>query len=294
MRGGKKKVEYLLKEIKNYGDEGKVGKLALEVRQKIYETVVVPTLYANVETWSEISDKEAKELENMQLRILRGMFELPMCTPYWGIIAESGVWPIRKKIEYKKIMLFQNIIQSDEKRLAIEIIEDQLRSPYGKCWANSIREICEKYEIKIEEIREWSKRTLKKEIKERINKQIDNIVQEKSREMKKLRFIQGIQKNNYIKELAKGESTIIMKARLNMLELKANFRGKYEEEKCDLCLDEEDNTEHLFECPNLKRLLGHKLTVESLMEPNRELAMFLSRAILIKDEVRRVRLGTAG
>ena len=121
-------------------------------------------------------------------------------------------------------MLFQNIIQSDEKRLAIEIIEDQLRSPYGKCWANSIREICEKYEIKIEEIREWSKRTLKKEIKERINKQIDSIVQEKSREMKTLRFIQGIQKNNYIKELA----------------------------------------------------------------------MFLSRAMLIKDGVRRVRLGTAG
>ena len=102
MRGGKKKVEYLLKEIKNYGDEGKVGKLALEVRQKIYETVVVPTLYANVETWSEIDDKEAKELENMQLRILRGMFELPMCTPYWGIIAESGVWPIRKKLNIRK------------------------------------------------------------------------------------------------------------------------------------------------------------------------------------------------
>ena len=41
-----------------------------------------------------------------------------------------------------------------------------------------------------------------------------------------------------------------MKTRLNMLELKANFRGKYKNELCDLCEKEEDNTEHLFECEN--------------------------------------------
>ena len=62
----KKKVGYLLKEIRKYGDERQVGNLALDVRKKIYETVVVPTLYANIETWSYISEKEMKELESMQ------------------------------------------------------------------------------------------------------------------------------------------------------------------------------------------------------------------------------------
>ena len=115
------KVEFFLKEILKYGDEGKVGELALEVRQKIYETVVIPNLFANIETWSKVEEKEFKELENMQYRILKGMFGLPQCTPYWGIIAESGIWPIKYKIEYKKLMLFQNIIQSDNKRLIKEI-----------------------------------------------------------------------------------------------------------------------------------------------------------------------------
>ena len=78
-----------------------VGGLALEVWQKIYETVVVPTLFANLETWSTISENERKKLENMQFRILRGMFELPQCTPYRGILAEAGIWPITHRIEYK-------------------------------------------------------------------------------------------------------------------------------------------------------------------------------------------------
>ena len=120
------KVDFLIREIKKFGDVNKVGELALEVRHKIYETVVVPTLFANIETWSQIKEKEMKELESMQYRIIRGMYELPQCTPYWGIIAESGIWPVSCKIEYKKLMIFQNILQSEEKRLIKEIIEDQL------------------------------------------------------------------------------------------------------------------------------------------------------------------------
>ena len=287
----KKKVKFFLKEVRRYGDEGKVGNLALEVRLKIYETVVVPTLFANIETWSNIAEKEYKEMESMQSKILRGIFELPISTPYWGIIAETGVWPVESRIEYKKIMLFHNIIQDDEKRLIKEIIEDQLRSPYGKCWVLSIKEICEKYELEIEEIRNWEKRKIKKEIKERIRKHIEKTVEEKSKEMKKLRFVNGIQKNDYIKRLNIRESLMIMKAKLNMLELKANFRGKYEDEVCDICQESEDNTEHLFDCQKLKRLIDHPMDIGALGEPNKSLAQYLEKAMLIKCSVQRARMG---
>ena len=286
-----KKVQYLLKEIKKYGDEGKVGTLALEVRVKIYETVVIPTLFANIETWSYIKEKEYTELESMQGKILKGIFEMPQCTPYWGMIAETRVWPARCRIEYKKLMLFQNIIQSEEKRLVKEIIEDQIRNPYGKCWAYGIKDICKKYELEIEEIRKWNKKTLKKEIKQRIYKYIEKMVEEKRKDMKKLRFVNGEMKNDYIKNLRIKDTSIIMKARLNMLELKANFRGKYEDVVCDLCLEGEDNTEHLFECKKLRRLMGYEIKLESLQEPTKQLAKFLEMAMLIKDSVRQVRIG---
>ena len=108
-------------------------------------------MFANVETWSQIKESEYKQLENMQYRILKGMFSLPQCTPYWGIIAESGIWPVRCIIEYKKIRLFQNIIQSEEKRLIKEIVEDQIKHPYGNFWVNGIVDISNKYEIRFED-----------------------------------------------------------------------------------------------------------------------------------------------
>ena len=155
-----KKVEYLLKEIRKYGDVNKVGKMALEVRKKVYETVVVPTLFANTETWSNVTENELNELEKMQYKILREIYEQPQSTPYWGIIAESGIWPVAHRIEYKKIMLFHSIINSEEKRLIKEIIEDQLRSPYGLCWTKSIVNICNKYNIKSNGMRGYTKKAL--------------------------------------------------------------------------------------------------------------------------------------
>ena len=48
----------------------------------MYETVVVPTLFANIETWSQINEKEWKVLEGIQSKVLKGMFEHPVSTPY--------------------------------------------------------------------------------------------------------------------------------------------------------------------------------------------------------------------
>ena len=121
----------------------KVGNMAIEVRLKIYETVVIPTLFANIETWSSITDTEMMELERIQYRMLKGMLAQPQCKPYWGLRAETGVWPVMNRIEYKKIMLFHNIVTSEDKRLIKEIVEDQVQNPYGKYWAKSIENICQ-------------------------------------------------------------------------------------------------------------------------------------------------------
>ena len=106
----KEKVDYMLHEILRYGNKEKVGNMALEVRIKIYETVVVPTLFANIETWGKISEKDLKQLEGIQAKVLRGIFRQIATTPYWGLLAKSGIWPVENRIEYRKIMLYHNII----------------------------------------------------------------------------------------------------------------------------------------------------------------------------------------
>lgn len=279
----KEKMEYMMHEIMKYGDTNKVGQMALEIRLKIYETVVVPTIFANVETWSHIKEAEIKELEGIQYRLLRGSLEQKMNTPYWGLLAETGVWPVENRIEYKKIMLYHNIVTSEEKRLIKEIVEDQVNAPYEKCWGLSIIRICKKYKIKIEDIPSYSKQVLKREIKDKIREEIKQKIEEKRREMKKLRFVKENGRQDYILKLDTRVAVDIMKFRLNMAEVKANFRAKEEEPSCSLCKSHEDNTEHLFLCEKLKWINRDRWKVEDLDRPSKELWRFLKLAIEMKE-----------
>ena len=79
------------------------------------------------------------------------------------------------------------------------------------------------------------------------------------------------------------DAILIMKARLNMLELKANFRGKYTDVVCDLWNKEEDSTEHLLNCSKLKRMIGMEVNTEVLSNPDKSLFEYLKFAMLIKE-----------
>ena len=63
----------------------------------------------------------------MQKDILTDIFELPKSTPYFGLLSELGIWPFEQLMEYKRIMLFHQIITSDEHRFLKEVIYDTLQ-----------------------------------------------------------------------------------------------------------------------------------------------------------------------
>ena len=203
------------------------------------------------------------------------MLEQVATTPYWGIIAETGIWPVRQRFEYKKIMLLHNIITSNDKRLIKEIVEDQMRRPYKGCWGESVIEICEKYNIKADEIAQYTKQNLKKEIKAKITKGIEEEIQLKNMEMTKLRFTEGNGRKEYLEKLKTKEALTMLKTRLNMLEVKCNYKSKYVDLTCELCSEEEDRTEHLFRCKKLKSLNKKEFTVKDLENPNRDTARFI-------------------
>jgi hypothetical protein len=40
---------------------------------------------------------------------------------------ETGFWPMRDRVAYKKLMLYQNIIKSDNKRVVKKIVKEQIK-----------------------------------------------------------------------------------------------------------------------------------------------------------------------
>ena len=88
---------YYIKQIKFYGNEYKLGKSTLIRRLKIYKTVIIPTIFYNVETWSNINKKEINELERIQASIIKSICEQRITTPYYEILSELGIWAVEQQ-----------------------------------------------------------------------------------------------------------------------------------------------------------------------------------------------------
>ena len=130
----KEKINYFIKQIKYYGNEFKLGKYALMTRVKIYKTVVFPSIFHNIEAWSSINKNEMDELEKIQANIIKRICEQRVTTPYYGLISELGIWPVKNQVEYKRIILLHNILTTTGERKLKEIIEDQMDNTWKGCW----------------------------------------------------------------------------------------------------------------------------------------------------------------
>ena len=163
------------------------GEKALCIRLMIMETMIMPTILNNTETWTNTTKKEMETIEMMQKDILTALFHLPISTPYWGVLEESGSWPMSSRIMYRKLMLFQNLIKSDEKRMAKKILMDQIEQQRNNCWYSELKGQMEKYEIfdGIEQIKYYKKSKWKKLVKDKIQQYVNKEYQRVSKSMKK-------------------------------------------------------------------------------------------------------------
>ena len=76
--------------------------------------------------------------------------------------------------------------------------------------------------------------------------QVKNSVKTKTRFVKNGKF----EMKEYIKH-KKGPT--LLKLKLNMSDLKANYKGKYDNTSCRRCGLHEENIEHLWQCKKFKR-----------------------------------------
>ena len=87
-------------------------------------------LLYRLETWGKIDKDEMNEIEMIQGIALKKIFNLPISTSYIGLIMETGTRPANQRIQYSIIMVQQNIMNSDHKRVARKLIAEQAKSDH--------------------------------------------------------------------------------------------------------------------------------------------------------------------
>ena len=87
---------------------------------------MLPTITYNMESTTNMTNKEMEDMEMIQGKMLRKIYNVPPSTPYWVLLIELGMKPIEYIIHSKRKMLYHNIINTKTKRLSKDIIEQQM------------------------------------------------------------------------------------------------------------------------------------------------------------------------
>ena len=186
-----KKAVNVAREANKICSQHKVGKFEYEAKKLIYVTQGVPAVYYNVEVWTNLRKSDVAKLKSIQGQLLKKLFGLPKSTSYLGLLYELNITPIIHHILYKKLMLFHNLINSDDRRIAKKIVQEQAKSGHEGCWFGNLRE--ESMEIGLDLNEEMVvgkiKSRWKKEVKDKIEADVERIMEMEMSEGRKMRFL---------------------------------------------------------------------------------------------------------
>ena len=243
-------IEGQITALKSIANHYNLGPVFVQVRIELYNSCIIPSLLYGLETWHQLSRKEVKNLEKIQAKALCQLLELPRSTPYMGILSELGMWRIEERLDYRRIMLLQNLLKSDDRRLCKRVVLSQRESEEEGTFYDTTKKKLEKYDIDLK-VENMTKSELKKEVKRKIDIKMGEMIGKAAEKMTKLRFIAEprSERKGYITTLDGVECLHTLKTRLNMLRIYGNYKGDSSlDTVCCYCKEEEDKTEHLLEC----------------------------------------------
>ena len=218
------------------------------------QRVVIPSILYNAEAFHYYTENEIQQLERIQHTLLTGILEIPESTPYYALLMEVGWWTITGRLAYKKLMLYHNIVTSDDRRVIKNIIKVQKDLNRTTTWYSSITKLISIYGIEME-AETVLKSKWKKHVKKKIGEKMEEEIRKKCADMSKARTVRNdiYEKKAYFSTVNFHQSRKILKTRLHMSKLPGNYRGKGEG-TCSLCNIEKGNTEHYFKCPRVNQL----------------------------------------
>ena len=287
------KANFIAAEVKRKGSYSRVGEADTSVRLLLLESVVKSTLLFNTETWVNVTKEEMKNIDRGHYLVLRKIFEQKQNTPYYGILMEIGCWPYSYVVLYKRLMYFHHLIHSDERRIARKVVINQMDGKgKGKSWyGQGVKGWLLKLEMPTDqsEVLEVSKSRWKKELKSKIENLVVEELEQHRTSMTKLRFIRGFKEQDYVKKFRMEKVKKIMQMRLNMIELKSNFKGKYGNTLCTACKKENETTEHVINCVEYRKITGHTLQSKQVNEEMNNLE-WMEEACEVYQQIEEVRM----
>ena len=183
----KKKLPLMAIMTKQVGNKNIVGRYALTARIKLVEAVCMKGLLYGAEAVPNL-DEEMEELEKVQHKLLCDIVGLPLSTPCMPLLMELGLWTMKHKIQYKKLMLYHNLLVSNEVRIVRRMVVYQKEEGREGTWASGVLRAMKEAGIKTKP-EDVLKSKWKKEVKAKLSAKNEEEVREGCRKLRKGRTV---------------------------------------------------------------------------------------------------------
>ena len=159
MRNGsnKENIEERKKKVKNStwgiltcGAAETINKIELKASMKLHETVTVPGLLINSETWI-LTKSDIGELEKTELWALKRLIGLPRTTPSVAVRFVTGTLYMKVQIDIRQLLYLHKVLQRETSHWTHHVL--LLLDGLSIGWASQIRERLVEYDLE----RDWQK-----------------------------------------------------------------------------------------------------------------------------------------
>ena len=222
--------------------------LEITAAKQYHEGIIVTKLLYNSETWTNLTKTNIEQLEKIQNNSLKRLLRIPYSTPSLGLLYELQIPTIQSTIEKRKLMYYHKILNQKE-TLAKQILIQQ-KNLHSNHFMKEIDGLLLKYQL--EKYNENLTEISKSQWKKIVTKATHEIDQQKmktwcldSSKCKNLITQEGT--SEYLRTIPSRAAKVLLIERLNMTDVKINYKGNYKNINCSICTNKEETTLHLLE-----------------------------------------------
>lgn len=219
---------------------------------KLVETCVTPNITYACEVWTP-NRQEINTLNGILDNILKRILMVPQGTPREVLYIETNLLDVERIIDKKRLNMLYRI-----NKTKIKLNEYLIQKKQETEWMKETEKTIKKYKIDKKKFLEMKPKNAKKYIRKEIQKSFREEMFLNKQNKSKVEYLKkgylANEKATYTNQLNRMNTSTIFKARCRMLDIKDNYKNKYNNMTCRLCKEKYESQEHVLkDCPITKK-----------------------------------------
>ena len=239
-----------------------VGVHTFEAGVMLREAMFVNSVLFCCEAWYGLKKQEIKQLEDVDLMLLKKLLNSHSRVASESVYLELGVTPLEYLIRSRRLMFLKYILSQEDSELIQKIFMAQVEMPLKNDWWLDVEKDLASFNINMtfEEIKSMKKESFAKLVKDRCKQTVLKDLTNRKNTHSKMKDLtyNKLEMRKYLKISDKWSASTAYKFRTRMSEIGENFHGKYGmKPSCPMvdCI-EIDTQKHLSDCIVLQSETG--------------------------------------